>query len=120
MPLAHPMNGPVTCTGTAESEEREEPNVKSSDQNRQPLDLLPESRFEWSPTRTRRSASCESVSDAALNVGEVEPDFDAAEVGAFGADGCGDTGAEMARRTDIAGKFGWTSRTCAISSMEAL
>ena len=47
-----------------------------------------------------------SRSDAALNIGEVEPDFDAAEVGAFGADGRGDAGAEMAWRTDVFGKLG--------------
>ena len=45
------------------------------------------------------------VSDAAGSVGEVEPDFDAAEVGAFGADGGGDAGAEMARRSDMAGEL---------------
>jgi hypothetical protein len=44
--------------------------------------------------------------DAALNVGEVEPDLDATEVGAFGTNGRGDTGAEMAGRTDIAGELG--------------
>lgn len=46
------------------------------------------------------------VLDAAGDVGEVEPDFDAAEVGAFGADGGGDVGAEMAGRADVAGEFG--------------
>src|SRR6266404_1627369 len=45
-------------------------------------------------------------SDAAGDVGEVEPDFYAAEVGAFGADGGGDAGAEVARRTNVAGKLG--------------
>ena len=39
-------------------------------------------------------------SDAAGDVREVEPDFDAAEMGTFGADGSGDTGAKMARRSD--------------------
>ena len=41
-----------------------------------------------------------------MNVGEVEPDFDAAEVGAFGADGGGDVGAEMAGRADVFGELG--------------
>ena len=44
-------------------------------------------------------------SDAAGDVGEVEPDFDAAEVGAFGADGSGDVGAEVARGADELGEF---------------
>ena len=44
--------------------------------------------------------------DAAGDVGEVEPDFDAAEVRALGADGRGDAGAEMAGRADVAGKLG--------------
>jgi len=39
--------------------------------------------------------------NAAGGVGEVEPDFYAAEVGAFGADGGGDVGAEMAGRADV-------------------
>src|ERR1700756_3262915 len=46
------------------------------------------------------------VSDTAGSVGEVEPDFYAAEVGAFGADGRGDAGAEMAGRADVAGELG--------------
>src|SRR5580704_4964335 len=41
-------------------------------------------------------------SDAAGGVGEVEPDFYAAEVGAFGADGCGDAGADVAWGADVA------------------
>ena len=44
--------------------------------------------------------------DAALDFGEVEPDFYAAEVGAFGADGGGDAGADVAGRADVAGEFG--------------
>src|SRR5438128_6587284 len=44
--------------------------------------------------------------DAADDVGKVEPDFDAAEVGALGADGSGDAGAEMAGRADVASEFG--------------
>src|SRR5690348_2084444 len=44
-------------------------------------------------------------SDAAKDIGEIEPDFDAAEVGAFGADGSGDAGAEMTRGTDEAGEL---------------
>ena len=40
-------------------------------------------------------------SDAAGDVGEIEPDFYAAEVGAFGTDGSGDTGAEIAGRTNV-------------------
>ncbi len=47
-----------------------------------------------------------SALDAAGDVGEVEPDFDAAEVGAFGADGRGDAGAKMAGRADVACEFG--------------
>ena len=45
------------------------------------------------------------VSNAAGGVGEVEPDFYAAEVGAFGADGGGDAGAEMAGWADVAGEL---------------
>src|SRR6267378_7756549 len=45
-------------------------------------------------------------SDAAGSVGEVEPDFYAAEVGTFGADGSGDAGAEVAGRADVAGELG--------------
>ena len=40
-------------------------------------------------------------SDAPLYVGEVEPDFYAAEVRAFGADGRGDAGAYVARWADV-------------------
>ena len=43
--------------------------------------------------------------DTALNMGEVEPDFYTAEMRAFGADGRGDAGTEMAGWADIAGKF---------------
>src|SRR5579859_3513271 len=43
--------------------------------------------------------------DAARGVGEVEPDFYAAEVRAFRADGCGDVGAEMAGWADIFGEL---------------
>ncbi len=39
-------------------------------------------------------------------MGEVEPDFDAAEVRAFGAEGSGDAGAEMAGRADVTCEFG--------------
>lgn len=46
-----------------------------------------------------------AVSDTARSVGEVEPDFDAAEVRAFGADGRGDAGAEVAGRADVAREF---------------
>ncbi len=42
-------------------------------------------------------------SDAALDIGEVEPDFYAAEVRAFGANGCGNAGTEMAGGADVAG-----------------
>ena len=41
-----------------------------------------------------------------MSVGEVEPDFNAAEVGAFGADGGGDVGAEMAGGADVFGELG--------------
>src|SRR5208337_3365753 len=43
---------------------------------------------------------------AAGGVGEVEPDFYAAEVGAFGANGGGDAGAKVAGRADVAGELG--------------
>src|SRR6266850_833029 len=46
-----------------------------------------------------------SALDPAGDVGEVEPDFDAAEVRAFGADGGGDAGADMAGRANVARKF---------------
>lgn len=39
-----------------------------------------------------------AVSDTAGNIGEIEPDFDATEVRAFGADGRGDSGAKMPGR----------------------
>ena len=42
-------------------------------------------------------------SDAAGGVGEVEPDFYTAEVGAFGADGRGDVGSQVARGADVTG-----------------
>src|SRR5467141_2611801 len=45
------------------------------------------------------------VSEAAGDVGEIEPDFDAAEVRAFGADGRGDSGTDVAGRADVACKF---------------
>src|SRR5438094_144676 len=45
------------------------------------------------------AAGCLAL-DAASDVGEVEPDFYAAKVGAFGADGSGDTCAKVARRAD--------------------
>ena len=45
-------------------------------------------------------------SDAAGGVGEVEPDFYAAEVGAFGANGSGDVGAEVAGGADVFGELG--------------
>src|SRR5713226_7156175 len=44
--------------------------------------------------------------NAAGDVGEVEPDFDATEMGAFGADGRGDAGANVAGRADVASEFG--------------
>ena len=44
--------------------------------------------------------------DSAGGVGEIEPDFYAAEVGAFGADGGGDVGAEMAGGADVFGELG--------------
>ena len=45
-------------------------------------------------------------SDAAGGRGEVEPDFNTAEVGAFGADGGGDVGAEVAGGADVFGELG--------------
>ena len=57
------------------------------------------------PTRaTERRV--EKKSDAAGGVGEVEPDFYSAEVGAFGADGGGDVGAEVAGGADVFGELG--------------
>jgi hypothetical protein len=44
----------------------------------------------------------EEESDAAMNVWEGEPHFDAAEVGTFSADRSSDAGAQMTGRTDIA------------------
>src|SRR6266550_3349882 len=58
------------------------------------------------PTQVYDGSSGCGVSDAAGDVRKVEPDFDTAEVGAFGADGGGDAGAEVAGRTDVAGEFG--------------
>src|SRR6267154_3088124 len=46
------------------------------------------------------------VLDAAGDIGKVEPNFDAAEVGAFGTDGSGDAGADVAGWADVASKFG--------------
>src|SRR5467141_4001763 len=43
--------------------------------------------------------------DAAGDVGEVQPDFYAAEVGAFGADGSGDSGAEVTGWADVFGEL---------------
>src|SRR6201987_879701 len=45
-------------------------------------------------------------SDPSLDVGEIGPDFYAAEVGAFGADGGGDSGAEIAGGADVTREFG--------------
>src|ERR1700676_262102 len=45
-------------------------------------------------------------SDAAGGVGEVEPDFYTAEVGAFGADGGGDVSAEGAGGANVGGGVG--------------
>src|SRR5437588_3339710 len=76
----------------------------------------PSGKFEHMPksngTRVRNKPSKEGisihegVSDAAGDVGEVQPDFDAAEVGAFGTDGGGDAGADVAGRADVAREFG--------------
>src|ERR1700747_2612042 len=44
-------------------------------------------------------------SDPSLDVGEIGPDFYAAEMGAFGADGSGDSGAEVAWRADTTREF---------------
>src|SRR6266850_1837847 len=57
--------------------------------------------FDWHGSPSKEKAAL----DAAGDVGEVEPDFDAAEVGAFGADGGGDAGADMAGRADVAREF---------------
>src|SRR5215472_18715112 len=58
----------------------------------------------WNGNRTNLEPS--QVSDPASRVGEVEPDFDAAEVRAFGADRCGDASAQMARWADVARELG--------------
>src|SRR5258708_18062708 len=72
---------------------------------------LEKRRFQWKGRfRITRRTSCSVLSGRALDgagvVGEVEPGFYAAEVGAFGADGSGDAGAEVAGRTDVAGELG--------------
>src|SRR5450432_2573357 len=46
------------------------------------------------------------TSNPARSVGIIEPDFYAAEVRAFGADGGRDAGADVAGRADVAGEFG--------------
>src|SRR5277367_2340035 len=56
-------------------------------------------QVEWSKDATGR------ILDAAGGVGEVEPDFYAAEVGAFRADGSGDVGAEVAGGADVLGEL---------------
>src|SRR5258708_26021995 len=71
---------------------------------------LEKRRFQWKGRfRINRRTSCSVLAgralDAARCVGEVEPDFYAAEVGAFGADGSGDAGAEVAGRADVAGEL---------------
>src|SRR5258708_18467226 len=71
---------------------------------------LEKRRFQWKGRfRITRRTSCSVLSgralDAARCVGEVEPDFYAAEVGTFGADGSGDAGAEVAGRADVAGEL---------------
>src|SRR5258708_13981225 len=53
-----------------------------------------------------RPANTKKNSNAAGDVGEIEPDFDAAEVGAFGADGGGDTGTDVAGGADVSSGFG--------------
>jgi hypothetical protein len=40
-----------------------------------------------------------------LNIWKIGPDFDAAEVGAFGADGSGNSGAKITGRTDVSPEF---------------
>src|SRR6266436_6427468 len=57
--------------------------------------------FDWHGSPSKEKAA----SDAAGDVGKVEPDFDAAEVGAFGADGCGDAGTNVAGGADVAREF---------------
>jgi hypothetical protein len=56
------------------------------------------------PSRVHEWRPCLRL-NAALDIGEVEPDFYAAEVGAFGADRGGDVGAEVAGRTDVFGEL---------------
>src|SRR5258708_6604605 len=51
-------------------------------------------------------ANTKKNSNAAGDVGEIEPDFDAAEVGGFGADGGGDTGTDVAGGADVSSEFG--------------
>src|SRR3970040_395377 len=43
--------------------------------------------------------------DAALDIGKILPDFDAAKMGTIGADGGGDPGADVTRRAEPAGNF---------------
>lgn len=58
-----------------------------------------EDQDEVAPKVHKCTPCCEL--DAALNVGEVEPDFNAAKVGAFRTDRRGDAGAKMAGRADV-------------------
>jgi hypothetical protein len=46
------------------------------------------------------------LSDPALDVGKIGPDFYAAEVGSFGADRSGDSSSEIAGRADVLSEFG--------------
>src|SRR5579859_3280219 len=63
-------------------------------------------RRQRSVARFPESALCPNLLDAAGGVGEVEPDFDAAEVRTFSADGRGNPGSKMAGRADVAREFG--------------
>src|SRR5574340_273679 len=60
----------------------------------------------WMRERAYMSAESVALSDAPLDVREVQPDLDAAKVRTFRTDGCGNAGAKMAGRTDIAREFG--------------
>src|SRR3974377_1275003 len=59
--------------------------------------------------RTRPGAGtsrCREASNAELDVGKIEPDFHTAEVRALGANGRGDSCAQMAWWADVSGKLG--------------
>src|SRR5579864_7261075 len=56
------------------------------------------------PLGNRPRSPCGSY--AALDIGELLPHFDAAEMRSLGTDGCGDARPHITGRTDVAGQFG--------------